>query len=256
MNPQVRDLTGKKFNKLLVLEYIGSHGGKSNWRCLCDCGKETTAITPALIKNRKKSCGCSTFENRKGHANSQDIIGQKFNKLTVLSLVGSDSRGNLRWNCLCECGNEKVAPTVRLKNGTTSSCGCQIRISSMKRTVWHNECTPESTFKTLLDKYIFGANQRGLSFSLTEEQFRYITSLNCHYCGVEPKNEVRHKRGTSYIYNGIDRKNNDVGYEIKNCLPCCTMCNVAKTTHTYEEFLAWLGRVAIFQQPPCLIEVI
>jgi hypothetical protein len=54
------DLTGKKFGKLTVISF---KSGKSEWYCKCDCGNETVARTPNLIKGRHASCGCNVREN-------------------------------------------------------------------------------------------------------------------------------------------------------------------------------------------------
>ena len=48
------NLTGRKFSRLLVLEYVGS----SLWRCKCDCGNEALALGSQLRNERHKSCGC------------------------------------------------------------------------------------------------------------------------------------------------------------------------------------------------------
>lgn len=54
MGKRKYDLTGKKYNRLTVLEYIKN--GK--YRCMCDCGKECVVSGTALVKNRAYSCGC------------------------------------------------------------------------------------------------------------------------------------------------------------------------------------------------------
>jgi hypothetical protein len=55
------NLSGKKFNRLLVLEIISCRNSKDNrtkYKCLCDCGN-TKIIDGSLIKTgRTKSCGC------------------------------------------------------------------------------------------------------------------------------------------------------------------------------------------------------
>lgn len=55
----------------------------------------------------------------------RDLAGQKFNRLTVLSIVGRDSRGRATWLCRCECGNTVVARSYKLVSGKTKSCGCR-----------------------------------------------------------------------------------------------------------------------------------
>jgi len=56
-----------------------------------------------------------------------DLIGEKFGKLTVLSLDNTKRKRKERfWNCLCECGNTTVATTNQLHRGKRHSCGCHI----------------------------------------------------------------------------------------------------------------------------------
>lgn len=47
------ELAGKKFNRLIAIEYINGF-----WICLCDCGERTKLITHVLISGKTKSCGC------------------------------------------------------------------------------------------------------------------------------------------------------------------------------------------------------
>lgn len=57
-----------------------------------------------------------------------DLTGQKFGKLTVLCEAGRyvapNSKKRVKWKCLCECGNTKIAIGHDLKNGRVKSCGC------------------------------------------------------------------------------------------------------------------------------------
>lgn len=49
------------------------------------------------------------------------LVGQRFNRLTVLSHLSQYVR------CRCDCGNIKLVRTDKLKAGTTKSCGCLAR---------------------------------------------------------------------------------------------------------------------------------
>jgi hypothetical protein len=53
-----------------------------------------------------------------------DLTGQKFGRLLVLKLVGSDRNGQSRWDCICDCGKSTVIGGYKLKSGHTQSCGC------------------------------------------------------------------------------------------------------------------------------------
>lgn len=57
---KIKDLTGKKFGKLLVL---GNKGSKKV--CLCDCGKICEIDTNHLVTGHSKSCGCGNARNWK-----------------------------------------------------------------------------------------------------------------------------------------------------------------------------------------------
>lgn len=48
-----------------------------------------------------------------------DLTGQKFNRLTAIKYLGSS-----KWLCKCDCGNETIVHTQKLKSGHTKSCGC------------------------------------------------------------------------------------------------------------------------------------
>jgi hypothetical protein len=66
---RILDLTGKRFGKLVVVEYAGLNDkGKSIWKCKCDCGKEHIAQGSALKIGSIKSCGCYNLEQvQKAH---------------------------------------------------------------------------------------------------------------------------------------------------------------------------------------------
>jgi len=57
-------------------------------------------------------------------ANALSLVGMRFGKLTVVSRGENNSKGNTMWNCLCDCGNHKMALGYDLTHGRTTSCGC------------------------------------------------------------------------------------------------------------------------------------
>lgn len=58
---------------------------------------------------------------------AEDLTGQRFGKVTVLSRVANNKHGRAVWLCKCDCGNEKEIPAANLKSGRTTSCGCYSR---------------------------------------------------------------------------------------------------------------------------------
>lgn len=54
-----KDLTGKRFSRLQVLNRHGStKHGQASWECLCDCGVIKIINSQALISKFTTSCGC------------------------------------------------------------------------------------------------------------------------------------------------------------------------------------------------------
>src|SRR3990172_439815 len=161
-------------------------------------------------------------------ANIKNLVGKKFNKLTVISKT--EKRNSIRciiWICLCECGNLCEVSTNNLRRGGTRSCGClQKKIASengKKRNLKGTKLQKgEASFNQLYCYYKKRALGRGLLFELTKEQFKELTSSKCIYCNSEPSYEQKGQNLNGYyIYNGIDRVDNSIGYTVENSVPCC-----------------------------------
>lgn len=58
----LKDLTGQRFGRLIVLEYVGAKKHKRLWRCRCDCGGMKIVATAALNNGNVRSCGCLNKE--------------------------------------------------------------------------------------------------------------------------------------------------------------------------------------------------
>lgn len=58
---------------------------------------------------------------------AEDLTGQRFGKVTVLSRAANNKHGRAVWLCKCDCGNEKEIAAANLKSGRTTSCGCYSR---------------------------------------------------------------------------------------------------------------------------------
>jgi hypothetical protein len=93
----------------------------------------------------------------------------------------------------------------------------------------HDRTNPRNS--TSYAQYKNNAKKRNKDFELTEEEFNVLKSPNCHYCNI------------NYNNSGIDRKDNNIGYVFKNCVPCCKICNIAKASLGYEEFREWVKRI-------------
>ena len=121
------DLTGQRFGKLLVLERDFNYPKKGTyWKCKCDCGNIISARKDQLTrtKNPKRCFGCD-IKRRSSEAHLKDEVGNRYGKLTVLYRVEDLRKGEARWHCKCDCGNECDVSGSHLRNGTVQSCGCK-----------------------------------------------------------------------------------------------------------------------------------
>lgn len=55
---------------------------------------------------------------------SRELIGQRFGRLTVSEATTLREDHYILWRCRCDCGNEILVNTRRLKRNTITSCGC------------------------------------------------------------------------------------------------------------------------------------
>jgi hypothetical protein len=51
-------IIGKRFGKLIVINLEYKDNNTTYWKCLCDCGKETTVQRTCLVGKSTSSCGC------------------------------------------------------------------------------------------------------------------------------------------------------------------------------------------------------
>ena len=187
----------------------------------------------------------ANFLWKEAMAKSLNITGQKFNQLLAIRLDHKNN-GRSHWLFRCDCGVEKVLDAPSVKHGQIKSCGCR----KHRTHKCYSRTLPdgESALNSLYTAYQYSAKERGFIFLLTKEDFKELTKRDCTYCGSAPSQE--HLPSTlkvPYVYNGIDRRNNEIGYVKDNVVPCCKSCNFAKHKMTTDEFLNWIKRLVFFQ---------
>ena len=91
-----------------------------------------------------RCCVCTT--------GMEDLTGERFGRLVVLSYSHADTHYNHYWNTVCDCGNMQAIYSGHLKSGHTRSCGClkieEVSDSCKKRIGplnprWNNNLTDE-----------------------------------------------------------------------------------------------------------------
>lgn len=101
------------------------------------------------------------------------------------------------------------------------------------------------------------ATRAGRVFELTLEQIEWLIHQPCHYCGSLQQNKISIKSKVTgeylikdFRYNGIDRVDNSKGYIAKNVVPCCHICNRAKNSMGYGEFIEWINSMIKWRSNP------
>ncbi len=178
---------------------------------------------------------------------SEDKISveQKFTALTVIAKA--ENAGNFpAWLCKCLCGNEKIIKYHMLLSGKSTTCGCKITKF------------PNNDPKMASARIIF--NNKYKDGDLTFEQFLELSQKNCFYCGIVPSTatnrldtlRVNNRRGRdnqfsgekgTFIYNGLDRVDSNIGHMVNNVVPCCKDCNRAKLALSIDEFKDLIVRI-------------
>ncbi|WP_312999668.1 hypothetical protein [Leclercia sp.] len=63
------NLVGKRSGKLVAIKRQQSDKrGSVKWLCQCDCGNQSLVIASNFKKGQSKSCGCSQYGKKHGHA--------------------------------------------------------------------------------------------------------------------------------------------------------------------------------------------
>ena len=270
----IADLTGR-FGRLLILEKFPGSAWKAQYRCICDCGNEKLVRGTELIKGDTKSCGCLRSPDLTGQRHGKlTVIGRSkyrngrtcwsvrcdcgvvrnitagnfIRQLTCgcsldIKYVGMINKygceivedlgkinGSRKFLVKCTCGNTYYCNQGDFKRHI--SCGCK---TGLRRTLRTGKGI--GGFNCLYSGYKRRADRKHLDFCLTKEEFRKITESSCYYCSSEPKQKMRATTNFSvYTYNGIDRLDNNLGYTVENCVPCCGTCNAMKLELSEKEF--------------------
>jgi hypothetical protein len=161
-------------------------------------------------------------------AKIKNLNGKRFGRLIATNKTKRFER-ELRRLCYCDCGKETWLATISLTSGNTKSCGCQRSLAF-----------GQAARNQILHGYRHGAKKRNLRWNLSDKQFDKLITDKCFFCGRAPYAIKKRIGNGNFIYNGIDRLNNDLDYTIRNVVTCCKICNFAKGSMPLVDFNAWI----------------
>lgn len=178
----IKDLTGKRFGKLTVIEKVDSKiKGIARWKCKCDCGNIVEVNGKDLrYKNGTRSCGC--LQKEAAQNNYIDITGEKYGRLTVVKKVGVKN-GSVLWLCKCDCGNYTEVTSNALRAHGTQSCGCLKKESDKEAIqVLHSELVEDTNLKMIRNidtvRVDSETKHRGVHFAKWANMYRAYIQVN------------------------------------------------------------------------------
>jgi len=222
---------GDKINDWTVLSLTEENG---KILCKCKCGIEKHVNKKNLQNNLTKSCGC---RGRKLSGETYKLnVGDRYGKLVILEEAislqrkhGKNKRGTSSlyyYNCVCDCGNQKLIIKAHLKSGATTSCGCTELGAK----------TYKNIPRWLIRNFKGGAKVRNKEWDL---DIIYLGDLwemqkgKCAYTGWELEiGENGHIKTAS-----LDRIDSSKGYIRGNVQWVHKNVNYAKHTLTHDEFI-------------------
>ena len=197
---KIKDLSGQRFGKLVVLNYTDKRsGGSVIWRCKCDCGNHTEVASDSLSSGMTKSCGCLWSEN---------LEGKRFGKLLVTERTSTRSGREVVWKCLCDCGNYTDVVTGALNYGKTNSCGCLRKRRGQDNPNYNPNLTDEERIRI-----------RGHVSVLWSQQVMERDNYTCQICGDSPSGKLNahHLNG----WNAFPEQR----FDLDNGVTLCTDCH-------------------------------
>lgn len=140
---------------------------------------------------------------------------EKLSTQFLKNKIGIESRAWCTW---CRYGNkskEKYNNSIKGKR-TIKKANDKALVKPMSDLVRYNTAVALARGKQ---------NRKGITFSLTLEEYSKLISEPCYYCNnlICLKRAAKIERGM-----GIDRINNSLGYELGNVLPCGGFCNYTR----------------------------
>lgn len=197
---------------------------------------------------------------RKKYAKPEEFSKEARKSLDFDSQYTEGDNKQLRITRTClGCGDKKRLSVSSIRTdrhkftGICNICAGKAKLSGVtggSHPAWQGGITLRNATIRSMQR---AAIKRGYSWGITHEQCADIMQGDCFYCGSTPNNtrsdpSYKGKTNTEYLYNGIDRIDNNIGYELSNIVPCCFYCNRAKGEISVSEWLLHMENIIAQKQ--------
>jgi transposase len=213
---------------------------------ILDCKAEGQFATDIAVRLGKSLQAVRRMIAELGLTNSNLlplIVGTRYSSLIVLKPANPILHPKTGFRVArsivrCDCGKELAVSNHTLRCGNNKSCGGDI-----------HRLKPNTPWIRIMHQYIAGARQRGIQLNLSREQIKIVALMPCVYCNQVGSNSLQGRTGgrsngiERARYNGIDQVIPCGGYDVGNIVPCCRICNRAKSNLSLTEFVAWLQSI-------------
>lgn len=213
-------------------EKLGKKIVRCNSRTQCDPDKPgIKAILPAgHTKKKCENCLVKERQKEKELREKKKSIGKK---LTVKNL----------YTCIkCAIGVTHTIDNMGVRGIGEISNLCKVHFEKQQKIEEKRpdrerkeefklyDSTPKRKFRT----YQKNARERDVDFNIDYDTFADLINSDCYYCGADKGKYT----------NGVDRVDNNIGYEYDNIVTACSMCNKMKNTLSESKFILLCAHIA------------
>ncbi len=173
-----------------------------------------------LTDTSKKSCEECLAKARK---KDNERYAERKEIHNIIQELPPEKEGESKTQVCCYCGKDFPEYFTRYGKSSRACQGCREkqqkedekrkdRVRNYRKEMYNN-------LKIYYESYIRGAKKRSYDFTLSEEKFTHLVTMeSCYYCGIRKIGEVI----------GVDRVDNTICYTDENCVACCDICNQMK----------------------------
>lgn len=149
----------------------------------------------------------------------QDLSNSKYGLLTVIRRV-KNVKSRTSWLCDCECGNQAVVSSSKLKNGHTKSCGCLQRLLASTSNKKHGHSCYPNKGKATKEYNTWSLIKRRCGKSATTSETKNYYEKGIFVCDEWANSFENFLLDMGYSpssKHSIDRIDNNLGYFKENC---------------------------------------